>query len=1127
MYTQNFSSGPPGLRRPQQSREYNPEHNHENSREYNPEYNTVKSSNSEPKAMTQSGFQYNGRVAAVLMTSLVSMIGAELMKGGGTLVSGVLMGGCMIAYVLDAMQYREGSFLAVWVSLILANLGLAYTAIFDDTIGEHGLIVEALGLLLNSSVLFLIGSWASLQYKWIHLQYPAVVIAFEKILMTGCIPTGGALLFWGLIVHNGLGSAPFLASAILCVMYAFFARPLRSSFSIRGVGQRTFIQRKVDAAVSFIYVLLIPSVVYIAAHNETIVSWVHLWSIFLLFCGPLLFMSAIPKGLWWLGDSGAASACKRLLVLVSFAGVLAGIEGRILFRSFGQYINIAPPFSYIAITAAMYGVGAIFLLYLSGTMGDQTALILLGPISMLSTAIGCLIIGVPIWVLPAPLIAAAGVTMYSESRSMRDYSLIVLGGLTTAGWFLWHHFWFLDIELDGMHLRTVCGLIFLAMIPAFAIPGLCLSSSKSNTSLIGAMMMVQASVVAILEEHLYAGDYLQVTYDVHPMFPASLVVATTGIGIYITRKLYERSKIGLVASFVVECVYGAKLSMILVPETRLAIPVIAYALASLHPLFLGDNCRKQSMNPTKGILMACGVVLAVAAARFAVFDSLHILLDRKPSESVAAGSLLLAVATGLIPMLNTYYAGTQTSSFPKRAVFLAGSLGILLILLRPPLPIKGGAECPKLPLALCPRLWDASHTPEHEVDDVAVYGDGLRRREHWPLWFVVAASFSGILASTSAVSSKNAVFAPVRLIQGTISGALIGGYMALEFFPGMYQVQVLAAASCVTVSFIVVLLSVPSKGSAMLLPLFGFMWLSSIPCSLFVLEMSSLPPLPHDMVRLHPDVAEGAELDLLRRSTTRVYLVSSIAAQALIISFAGKLRLSSSRGRAMSSPMLGAAADAAYIDKAADFLGGYVSSSVNRSTISSLAGVNYHKIREVGMSYLPEVCNLVTVLCYALCLWLNNTLSGEHMPAMIIILSAVLLLLSQDSLIMRQLTDKRRYFPPYLAGSGALLCAAMYETLEPVLSFDLDIEFLGANVAVILLSSPSVLQMIKYLWYGASVGKVNAWLSMLTGLVAVVVTLFSDVVLESAKTLLGVGLFSSIVLGAVEGERKKKRERAL
>ena len=42
-----------------------------------------------------------------------------------------------------------------------------------------------------------------------------------------------------------------------------------------------------------------------------------------------------------------------------------------------------------------------------------------------------------------------------------------------------------------------------------------------------------------------------------------------------------------------------------------------------------------------------------------------------------------------------------------------------------------------LPFGLCPRLWDSGHVPVHEVDDVAIYGSGLGRREHWPAWLLV------------------------------------------------------------------------------------------------------------------------------------------------------------------------------------------------------------------------------------------------------------------------------------------------------------------------------------------------------------------------------------------------------
>jgi hypothetical protein len=44
--------------------------------------------------------------------------------------------------------------------------------------------------------------------------------------------------------------------------------------------------------------------------------------------------------------------------------------------------------------------------------------------------------------------------------------------MLAGGWFVWHHFWFLDITLDGWHLRTLCVLVVAAMLPAALLPGL-------------------------------------------------------------------------------------------------------------------------------------------------------------------------------------------------------------------------------------------------------------------------------------------------------------------------------------------------------------------------------------------------------------------------------------------------------------------------------------------------------------------------------------------------------------------------------------------------------------------------------------------------------------------------------
>jgi hypothetical protein len=75
----------------------------------------------------------------------------------------------------------------------------------------------------------------------------------------------------------------------------------------------------------------------------------------------------------------------------------------------------------------------------------------------------------------------------------------------------------------------------------------------------------------------------------------------------------------------------------------------------------------------------------------------------------------------------------------KRFLFLGMAGAVMLMVIRPPLPIRGGAKCPRLPFHLCPRLWDETHVPMHETDDINIYGGGLAWREHWALWLLVLA----------------------------------------------------------------------------------------------------------------------------------------------------------------------------------------------------------------------------------------------------------------------------------------------------------------------------------------------------------------------------------------------------
>lgn len=55
-----------------------------------------------------------------------------------------------------------------------------------------------------------------------------------------------------------------------------------------------------------------------------------------------------------------------MLVVPALASLLAGLEGRIIFHAFGEYLRLQPPWSYVAVTVALYGVGLLFFLHYAG-----------------------------------------------------------------------------------------------------------------------------------------------------------------------------------------------------------------------------------------------------------------------------------------------------------------------------------------------------------------------------------------------------------------------------------------------------------------------------------------------------------------------------------------------------------------------------------------------------------------------------------------------------------------------------------------------------------------------------------------------------------------------------------------
>ncbi|RVW71531.1 hypothetical protein CK203_047946 [Vitis vinifera] len=144
---------------------------------------------------------------------------AFLLDLGGTPVVATLTLGLMIAYILDSLNFKSGSFFGVWFSLIAAQIAFFFSSSIFSTF--NSIPLSLLAAFLCAETNFLIGVWASLQFKWIQIENPSIVLALERLLFA-CVPFAASALFaWATISAVGMNNASYYLMAFNCVSTGF------------------------------------------------------------------------------------------------------------------------------------------------------------------------------------------------------------------------------------------------------------------------------------------------------------------------------------------------------------------------------------------------------------------------------------------------------------------------------------------------------------------------------------------------------------------------------------------------------------------------------------------------------------------------------------------------------------------------------------------------------------------------------------------------------------------------------------------------------------------------------------------------------------------------------------------
>ncbi|KAL8201385.1 hypothetical protein R6Q57_012724 [Mikania cordata] len=1072
------------------------------SPERNPSPNDASGSSSIRRSLKNSrfapsSFVHNARIAIALVPCA-----AFLLDLGGTPVVAVLTVGLMTAYILDSLNFKSGSFFAVWFSLISAQIAFFFSSSLSLTFSSIvlGLIACCVCGLAN----FLIGVWASLQFKWIQIEYPTIVLALERLLFA-CIPFIASVLFsWATVSAVGMVNASYYYMAFNCIFYWLYSIPRVSSFKLKQevsyhggeVPDDNLILGQLESCLHTLNLLFFPLMFHIVSHYSIMFSSASsVCDLFLLFFIPFLFqLYASTRGaLWWITKSEHQLRSIRV-VNGSFALVIVVIclEVRVVFHSFARYIQVPWPLNYLLVTVTMLGGAAGAGAYEMGMIADASSSLAFTGLAVFVSAAGAIVVGFPVLFIPLPAVAGFYLARFFTKKNLSSYFAFVVLGSLMVTWFVYHNFWDLNIWLAGMSLKSFCKLIVADVILAMAVPGLALLPQKlhylTEVGLIG-----HALLLCYIENrfYTYSGIYYY-SFDDEVMYPSYMVVLTTFVGLALVRRLSVDHRVGPKAVWVLTCLYSSKLSMLFM-ASKAALWASAILLLAVSPplLLYKDRSRTVSkMKPWQGYSHAAVFALSVWFCRETIFEALQWWNGRAPSGGLLLGFCVLLTGLACVPIVALHFSHVMSA---KRSLVLVIATGLLLIIMQPPVPSSWTYHS------------DLIKAARQSSDDISIYGF-ITSKPSWPSWLLLSAILLSLSAFTSIIPIKYIV--ELRMIFSIAMGIALGVYISAEYFLQATILHVLIITTMVCTSVFVVFTHLPSASSTKVLP-----WVFALLVALFPVTY-----LLEGQVRVKTILAESGvdamdEEDskltaLLAVEGARTSLLGLYAAIFMLIALEIKFELASlmrekvnERGSGLKHSQSGQSSNSsATFPPKMRFMQQRRVSTVPAFTIKRMAAEG---------AWMPAVGNVATVMCFAICLILNVNLTGGSNRA-IFFLAPILLLLNQDSDFVAGFGDKQRYFPVTIVISGYLVLTSVYSIWEDIWQGNVgwgmqiggpDWLFAVKNIALLILTFPSHIMFNQFVW---SYRKRNDSMPLLTIPLNLASSIIADVVKIRILGLLGI-----------------------
>ncbi|KAL6654737.1 hypothetical protein ACP70R_008202 [Stipagrostis hirtigluma subsp. patula] len=1003
---------------------------------------------SAPASASGPAFAHNARVAAALVPAA-----AFLLDLGGLPVFAVLAVGLAAAYLLDALRLRQGAFFTVWAALLGADVAFFFSASLSSA-AAASLPLTVLALLLCAETSFLIGVWASLQFRWIQLENPTIVAALERLLFA-CVPIAAPAVFtWAVVSAVGMPNASYYLAAFSMVFYWLFSIPRPSSFNNRKLDapmqDSDGILGPLESCVHTLYLLFVPVLFHAASHHATLfTSWASVCELLLLFFVPFLFqLYASTRGaLWWITrDARTMDQIRIANGLVALVVVVLCLEVRVVFHSFGRYIHAPPPLNYLLVTVTMLGGALGLAAHAAGKVGDAVSSVAFTVLAVLVSGAGAIVIGFPVMYLfkflPLPMISGYYVARFFTKKSLSSYFTFVAIASLMVLWFVVHNYWDLNIWIAGMPLKSFTKYVVAAVITAMAVPGLALLPTKLRF-LLELGLIGHALLLCYIENRLF--NYATMYYfgfEDDIMYPSYMVLVTTFLGLALARRLYVDQRVGPKAVWILTCLYSSKLSMLFM-TSRSVIWVSAVLLLAVTPplLLYRDKSKGASkMKVWQAYFHASVVAFSAWLCRETIFEALQWWNGRPPSDGLLLGSYILLTGVACIPIVVLHFPHVQSA---KRFLLLVVATGLLFVIMQPPI---------KLSWVYRSELITAAHVSD---DDTSIYGF-IASKPTWPSWLLIATVVLTLAAVTSIIPVKYVV--ELRALYAVAVGISLGIYISVQFFFQAVVLYPLLVATIVSAAVFVVFTHLPSESSTRVLP-----WVFSFLVALFPVTYLLEGQL---RAKSFADEDEAEKFtNMLAIEGARMSLLGLYAAIFMIIALEIKFELALLlREKAADRGVThGPSSRSSAFPPKARLLQQRRAHAAPTFTIKRLAA---------EAAWMPAIGNVSTVLCFIICLILNITLTGGSNRA-IFFLAPILLLLNQDSDIFAGFGDRQRYFPVTVSISGYLLVTALYRIWEETWpgngGWALDIGgpgwlFAVKNVALLMLTLPNHILFNRFMW---------------------------------------------------------------